>query len=415
MAFEACRGDEQVACNSDGSDFEITSCPFGCSESLQACHQCRPDKSTCNGATVNQCGPDGLPASSEVCKLGCTDLPTPHCTYLAPKYLPDICDAAAGLDILRISSSGTFDTNLDSNCTGGVVTQTGGPEICVVRYGTISLEQGGALTVTGARALALVADHDVSIRGYLDLSAEGFDSGPGGGTIRSGALGSTPNGGGGAGFKTAGGAGGSATLNGGAGNGGASSPDPAAFTVLLGGPQTGPDGLFIGGGGGAATLVSCRGTVDVAGEINAAGGGGAGGAFFLTAPLGGAGGGAGGYVVLQGLAVTVTGKLFANGGGGGAGMRSNQTTGTHGSEGERSSIAASGGAASTGEGVGGNGGTDNATPVSGGRLNTAGTSAGGGGGSVGFFQSYTPAGVAATLTPSAASPLPQPNGTIPTR
>jgi hypothetical protein len=54
-------------------------------------------------------------------------------------------------------------------------------------------------------------------------------------------------------------------------------------------------------------------------------------------------------------------------------------------------------------------------PGSGKHPTASGDTPGGGGGSVGFFQSYTPAGVTPTLTPSHASPAFQPNATIPTR
>lgn len=412
--FAACRGDSAIVCNAAGANYDVTECASGCSETQRACNACAIDSATCSGDALKTCGPDGRVASSEECALGCVDSPAPHCRYIEPRYLPSICDASATIASLVISSSGALDTNLSTTCNGGVVQQTGGPEICVMRYGTIQIESGVSIVATGARALALVSDRDLSIGGMLDVSAEGFASGPGGGTTRSGGNPSNPNGAGGAGFKTAGGSGGSATMNGGAANGGVTAPDPAVLTVLIGGPQSGPEALFVGGGGGAATLASCRGAVVVSGEIHAGGGGGAGGSLFLQ-PLGGAGGGAGGYVVLQGLDVTITGKLFANGGGGGAGMRSNQTTGTQGYDGDRTIFAAPGGAAQSGEGAGGSGGTGGSAPGPGLRLVTAGTSAGGGGGSVGYFQSYTPTGITPTLTPSAASPAPQPNGTIATR
>jgi len=356
MEFTACRGDSAVICDANGSNYDVRECASGCSEANGACNACAVDTATCSGDALKTCGPDGLVATCEECVLGCVESPDPHCRYLEPRYLRDVCDAPAQ-----------------------------------------------------------IASLIVSIDGVLDVSAEGFASGPGGGTLRSGAIGTTPNGLGGAGFKTAGGSGGTATVNGGAANGGAQAQDPAALTVLIGGPQSGPADLIVGGGGGAATLISCRGTVTVSGEIHAGGGGGAGGSLFLGQPVGGAGGGAGGYVVLQGAHITVTGKLFANSGGGGAGMRSNQMTGQIGYDGDRAITAAPGGAAQSGEGAGGQGGTESGPPGVGLRLNTAGTSAGGGGGSVGFFQSNTPTSITPTLTPSAASPAPQPNGTIPTR
>ncbi len=132
--------------------------------------------------------------------------------------------------------------------------------------------------------------------------------------------------------------------------------------------------------------------------------------------LGGSGGGAGGNVVFQGADVVITGYLFANGGSGGAGKPSGSGIGAPGYEGERSLVAITGGIGTAGGGSGGAGGSGTSLPGHG-KLTTMApmSTAGGGGGSVGFFQSYTPAGVTPTLTPSAASPAPQPNGTIPTR
>jgi hypothetical protein len=163
-----------------------------------------------------------------------------------------------------------------------------------------------------------------------------------------------------------------------------------------------------GGAGGAATLIACRGAVTVSGMIDAGGGGGTGG---FDAILGGGialraagAGGSGGNVVLQGLAVTVTGRVYANGGGGGAGTSGDDVVGFRGGDGTRSATVGAAGGASTGaEGAGGTGGVSGSIPTVGKKPPGGGT-AGGGGGSIGFFQSYTPAGVTPTLTPTEASP-----------
>ncbi len=54
-------------------------------------------------------------------------------------------------------------------------------------------------------------------------------------------------------------------------------------------------------------LVSCRGTVGIAGKINVAGGGGSGGYIVACTP--GWGGGAAGNVLVQGMNISVTGEL----------------------------------------------------------------------------------------------------------
>lgn len=431
MQFKACDGSNAIVCNGTGNDYDVNACEHGCN-ATSGCNECTPGATSCGSGVVNQCGQDGHWSTLDTCALDCVDSPAPHCAYIQPKYLPDVCDMPATQAELHITQNGTMDTDLDATCTGGVVNQTGGPALCVVRYGTITIDSTATLKVVSSanqnkmgpgRGVALVADGDLTVAGALDVSADGVVSGPGGGTIASGGPIGTPSGagGGGAGFKTKGAAGGTITTDGGAGNGGVASMDPALLTAMIGGPHS-PGG----GGGGAAILVSCRGKVNVGGVIDAGGGGGAGGFYYLSAALPGGGGGAGGYVVLQGLDVSVTGEMYANGGGGGAGCAGDGTgctivsgSSTDGQDGLRSeSLPAAGGQPPTGAGAGGAGGVlgiAQMNPTGGKHPTATGDTAGGGGGSVGFFQSYTPAGVTPTLTPSHASPKLQANGTIPTR
>ncbi len=412
LEFAACRGDQVVACNAEGTDYDLGTCDHGCSEANHGCNECSPSITTCGATTVNHCGANGLPTTPETCQLGCVDGDSPHCAYLEPKYLPDICDAPAALGDFAVSSNGTFDTELDSNCTGGVVPQAGGQSICVVRYATFSIQANKTLKVVSSsidpaasRAVAIVADGAVTIDGVLDISADGMTSGPGGGTVPSGGGQSSSAGAGGAGGKTAGGAGGNATTDGGAANGGAASLNPALLSALVGGARAAG-----GGGGGAAMLISCRGTVSVHGMVDAGGGGGS--LYFFGAP----GGGSGGNVIMQGMAVTVTGEVYANGGGGGAGLAAGQMLGANGEDGSRSDVSpAAGGFAQTGAGRGGTGGYVRGNPGNGLAPTASGAKAGGGGGSMGYFQTYTPMTVTPTLSPTHASPMFEPNGTIRTR
>lgn len=397
---------------------------------------CTPGEvAACLGDDALTCNETGNGYTRALCDLGCVEKPTPHCAYLEPRYLPDICDVRSTSDAFVVTNTATFDPNLDSNCNGGIVEQAGATSICVVRHGTIAIPAGNTLVVTDTaasapgRVLALVADDDIEIDGTLDISADGSVSGPGGGAVQSGGMrivnktdGSDGYGGGGAGGRTAGGHGGSQGQDAGASNAGAAAADPAVFAALLGGAaasQYDLDGIPFGGGGGGggATLISCRGTISVDGVIEAGGGGGMGGTLFLFgSSLPGGGGGAGGYVVLQAKNIDVTGQIFANGGAGGAGMRANQAAGSAGQDGTRSAtIPASSGTAQNGEGVGGNGGVGSTAPTHGTKPSTMPAAAGGGGGSVGFLQTYTPNGREPVLTPSAVSPAFQPNGVIRTR
>lgn len=424
--FVDCDGGNARICNANGNGVIIMSCgTAGCNADARRCNQCVPSSVVCDGNVVESCDADGLELPDEPCLRSCVATPSAHCEYLAPVYLPDVCDARATMPSLAISTSVTIDTGLDTNCTGGIVTQTGGPPICVIRYGTIDVQSGRTLTLTGGRAAAFVADGDLTVAGTIDAAASGLTHGPGGGTLTSGGLANASAGGGGAGYLTAGAAGANLTTNGGANNGGAAF-DPLGGSVLVGGARGARPSIALGvsggGGGGALMLVSCRGNVIVSGLLDLGGGGGNGGIDLSAGAqlmlIGGGGGGTGGYGVLQGLGVQVTGQVFANGGGGGGGG-ANDAAGSAGGDGTRSTTtAATGGAGATvGTSVGGRGGTGGrvgANPGVG-LIPTSQGSPGGGGGSVGRFQAYTPTGVTPTLTPSAASPPFQSNRTVPTR
>ena len=372
--FETCRGDRALTCNNNGDNYELVDCEYGCSAEAKGCKACD----------------------------------TPDCEkHIIPKYLPTACNQLTSTGPLTISTSTTFDTTNALNCSS-VVSQVDGPDICVLRYSSIAIERNQTFRVTGSRAVAFVADRDVTLDGILDLSATfddtGTFSGPGGGLRKSG-TGNT----GGAGHRTAGGAGGT-TVAGGAANGGAAQPHPGSMTVLHGGtqPEKLSNGRVTGGGGGAFTAISCRGKVSVPGLIDVNGGGGGRG-LFLGSYLMPGGGGSGGTVVLQGMEVVVTGELYANGGGGGGGGTAGNTSGTGGL---RSTQPAPGGAGSGGNGAGGGGGSASAQATNG--NGSPDGNGGAGGGSTGFLLTYTPQGVTPMLTPFAVSPPFETNGTIPT-
>jgi hypothetical protein len=358
----ACNGDEALVCDSSGADYVVESCPYGCGES------------------------------------GCNP-------YLEPRYLPDVCDTPASEEEFSITRDTLLDTDLDTNCNGGILPQSGGPSVCVVRYRSIVITTSGTLSVSGSRALALVADDDVTIEGVLDVSANGATDGPGGGFAKSGGEATLAGGGGGAGFQTPGAHGGDFTTPGGALNGGAPTLDVALLSALVGGTRGAIDMSYpveSGGGGGAATLIACRGAAGVSGILDAGGGGGRPGGNVQFACLGGGGGGSGGHIAVQGMSLSLTGQAFANGGGGGAGKPNNQTPNEPGEDGRRDQSQAFGGHCAAG-GTGGGGGAFDELPTVGYPGQSPGCG-GGGGGSVGYMQTFTPEGVTPTLNPSLVSP-----------
>lgn len=430
-------------CDPSGTAVATEACnTFGCAEDAGRCNECAANASSCRGndTVVETCGPDGLVASTETCAVGCVApgaAEPARCRHLDPVWLPGICDAPAAMAAYASppATTTTIDTSIDAMCTGGVIQQKNaaqqivGPDICVIRAGTITLD--GTIKIAQRqtpgtlRAIAFVADDALDAVGDIDVSGDGstFD-GPGGGYVHSG-VDSTVLGDGGAGFKQVGGPGGCADAC--LGGAGGAIRDPLLEPALSGGSrpeQTGgiqPAGNPKGGAaGGALLLVSCRGTVTVSGSIDAGGGGGDGGADVnasATVSLrGGAGGGAGGYVVLEGTQVVVTGALYANGGGGGGGCNTNGCTGFVGHEGKGPSANGAGGqgggGGTTGDGAGGAGGIGT-TPPEGGHGNDF--CPGGGGGSTGRFQVYTPQGMTPILAPSAIEPPFEANKIVPTK
>src|ERR1044072_5376743 len=89
---------------------------------------------------------DGSAAVSvDSCAGGCVPAAGPvaaHCGYIAPIWMPDICDMPATDAMFMPKASATYDANLDTNCTGGLVTQPIGRPICVVRAKTITIPAG---------------------------------------------------------------------------------------------------------------------------------------------------------------------------------------------------------------------------------------------------------------------------------
>lgn len=429
--FRGCDGDVARFCNATADGLESETCAVGCNADAGRCNLCVPNADACiaDGTMLEQCGADGLPASTSACRLTCVPEDSgvaAHCGYLEPLFFPDLCDSLATAAELTLAEV-TLDTSTDATCNGGILTPTGGPQVCVVRHSKITI--GDNVVVRGSRAIAFVADDGVLVQGMLDVSADGTVGGPGsvGGD---GARAGVNLGGGGGGFGALGGAGGGA-ISGGTGGGGAggSAIDPLGTTIFAGGSSAMMPTFqqqqklypYPGGGGGALMLVSCRGDVSVTGTIHAGGGGGnggkdvdpSGGAFTY---VGAAGGGAGGYVVMQGIDVQFTSigsdGIFANGGGGGAGCVADACSGQPGFDAQASVLGGAAGNANSGAGTGGRGG-DKSAPNGHPGSNDP-NSPGAGGGAVGRLQVCRPDLGSVTVS-ATTSPAFQPHVTILTR
>lgn len=460
-----CSGDDLVTCSASGSISNPMACPFGCQNN--ACNACKPDTSYCSGSTAVTCGADGQPgamhdcgaagcnggvcnscapnttscqgdtlvvcnaagtvASATACALGCSTSGTTHCKALVPSF--GVPAPSGNLPALSITADSTLDisgcANLNVLLTIGTsttavpasqissISQTGGPPICVVRYGAISIPDPYTLTVVNSSS----AGHGLSLEGTSDLNlggkivfanaAPGPSPGQDVGTIGTNASSKLmASGGGGGGAARAGGAGGDCFCGTqGDYSGGAGGPAITTLaTILTGGSAGGgvSDGTSFygagGSGGGALHLVSLtKVSIAASAVVNLNGGAGTGvglGPGSWTA----GGGGSGGTLVVEAPVVSISAGAIAvaNGGGGAAGDDYTKASGGtllhlhyNGQPGQLSTTRAAGGDipnVSTGDGgYEANGAT---SPSANGQPSDSGAATydgGGGGGSSGFI------------------------------
>ncbi len=447
-----CDGATAITCGADGEPGAMMSCgTAGCSGGV--CNSCTPNTTSCDGDTLVVCNANGTVQSATSCALGCGASPSAHCKVLVPSYgipapsgtLPDlVVDAAATLDLTNCSASPSSVDLTIGGTTMSIVgspqvlvkTQSGGPPICIVRFGSISISSSVVLTVINSAStghvLSLQAVGDIQIDGTITFTNEADGPSPGG-TVSG--LGLNANnklkapGGGGAGAARAGGAGGACvdcngTTDYPGGPGGAAVTNS---TAILNGGSTGGDVLEgtvirgVGGrGGGGLHLVSLtRVTLPATGRVvvNGRGGTGPAGPASNTSNLMAGGGGSGGTIVVEAPLVSLSagGLALANGAGGAGGCftcKPDMTTCSHknGFPGQLSMARAAGGDC-PGYGDGGYEANGTTTPAIKGSDSDAAcaTAAGGaGGGSNGFvyLRGRTPAAVmiagGAIVSPSAS-------------
>ena len=317
---------------------------------------------------------------------------------------------------LSLGSATTIDTGAcgiaGTECKGRVVVQPGGPALCVLEVGTLTVS--GHISVQGPNGLVIVAEGAVQIAGTIDASGHGTSPGPGGGAgglAVDGKNGTGTDGAGagrgthcacgeGMGDDCGGGGGGHATDGGigGAELGDGTSCASSAAGIAYGLPTlvpliAGSGGASghnasnplsstpgVGGGGGGAIQISTALSLSLAGAIRAAGAGGTGGMGS------GGGGGSGGSVLLEAPIVTGGGLVtVAGGGGSGAGTGDDgdpPEAGGAGADGPDGGQAQGGIGVPSSHGAGGNGGTGQLPPTAGGN----GGRGGGGGGAAGRIR-----------------------------
>jgi hypothetical protein len=337
-----------VTCGQNGMPASTMSCgAAGCAGGV--CNQCTPNTTSCQGDTLVNCNAAGMVASTTSCALGCSTTGSVHCKQLVPSYgvpAPSgtlanlLVDANGTLDLTNCPNSVALTVGMTSSTLVSpqvsVVNQTGGPPICVVRFGTITINSGVSLTIVNTAAghvLSLQATGDVQIDGTLGFANNAPGPSPGAdgmvfGTKSNGDRQAAGAGGGGAAY--AGGMGGSYDPDSGmfdlaGGDGG------AAITTISTRLTAGSAGGNVmenstrvatgGKGGGALHVVSLtRVIVGATGVINVNGFGGGGAGILTNGDLPAAGGGAGGTLVVEAPTVSFsTGAIAAANGGGGAG------------------------------------------------------------------------------------------------
>ena len=282
-------------------------------------------------------------------------------------------------------ASQTIDTNTSPLCA--TVVGGGNTDACVIAGSTIHVLTGASVAAVGTRPLVLIAQTAIVIDGKIDVASHspnirGAASDPT--TCTAGTAATYSNSGGGGYGGTFGGCGGNGR-NGEAGAGGVSPTVAASPTTLRGGCPGSAGGVSpntLGHGGGAVYLIA-KGSIAIAGSVNASGASGDGGS---NGDNGGGGGGSGGMIGLDAPAISVSGFVFANGGGGGEGGGGG--TGNAGGESVGGAAAAGGTGGATNGGAGGAGSVTSTLTGSPGAndANPGGGGGGGGGGGAGVIK-----------------------------
>lgn len=333
--FVACRGDEAIACNADGSNYDVTTCQLGC-EATTGCKLCEPNQTACTNGTLATCDANGNIASSEKCGLGCLD-DQPRCRDIDPsnglaQYI-DLVEAPADIEL----DGASIDTATGSiSSAGGPIMLTSylasngdGPSIRVfvgnnIRLKDVSIDG----SINSSPAIAFLARGSIVVEGRVRVGRAGaikdFECLGWNGRIADVEIQEIgrSTGSGGGGNATPGGNGGSIgnpPVPGGMG-GGTFGND--AIIPLRGGcaggssSEQGGQSAGIPGGGAiqlsSAARIEVRGIIDVRGTTGWAEPCGYGGCSY--------GGGAGGGILLEAGVVELgpDAKLIAKGGGGGA-------------------------------------------------------------------------------------------------
>lgn len=339
--FVECRGDVEVRCNPEGTNYNLVTCERGCDAQAGGCRLCNAGETACTNGQVATCDETGRIVAGETCPLGCFE-DQPRCREIDPSnglgaYL-DMVSSAPDLDLENAQfnpQTGEVRNNfaLISVPSFLVSAPSGGVEVRVFVANSVRITQAIALTGSDSvpgPAFALLAKSDISVTGRLWAT---FSAGSasmlagcsgGNGAINNGCSYSSSAGGGG-GFGTNGAKGGDVTNNSNPGGPAGIANGNERLVPLRGGCQGGRvnDGgtplLMRGGGGGGAIQLVSRTRINIDGQVNVEGE--QGGTEDYDNPLGNlvlTGGGSGGAILLEAPSVNLgaSAHLAARGGDG---------------------------------------------------------------------------------------------------
>jgi hypothetical protein len=195
--FGECRGNEEVRCNADGTNYKVVLCERGCDATADGCRLCDPNETACTNGTVATCDASGAVISKRSCPIGCFEN-QPRCRDIAPSNgLGSFLDMVTSPQDLDLSAGGVINTS-----TGEVLDATKSP-VAVASFFVPAPPNGAAIRVLVARrvrlgnvvvqadtinvssagggpALAIVADGEISVEGVLtawDATANLYENG----------------------------------------------------------------------------------------------------------------------------------------------------------------------------------------------------------------------------------------------
>lgn len=317
------------------------------------------------------------------------DPPPPTINCFGTSGLALVCLETLPTSELTIAAAASIDTGTSTMCAA---LRAGSSNVCVIAANALTIS--APVTVTGTRPLVLLSLSALTISETLNVASHRGSPGGAGGDASPCNAGVDPTGSGGGQAGSFGSMGGNGGNSDGATDrgtrGGVTTP-----TTLRGGCP-GADGAGSpttqGHGGGAVLLIAE--TITVSGAINVSGSPGAG------APAGrhgGGGAGSGGMVVFDAPTITVSGPVYANGGGGGGGS----SGGSAGSTGLEPPVAggAIGGSRGGDGGAGGTGSLGAAAGDAGASGTESNDGGGGGGGGAGVILQFRHAGALTMTSP----------------